>query len=90
VAAVAIPDARLGEKVCLAVMFRPGHVAAPQEILDHLDRSGLSKYDMPEYFASVDDIPLTASGKVRKRDLSDWIIEGSLKPQPVRWQKKPD
>ena len=90
VAAVAIPDARLGEKVCLAVMFRPGQVAAPQEILEHLDRSGLSKYDMPEYFASVDDIPLTASGKVRKRDVSDWITEGSLTPQPVRWQKKPD
>lgn len=90
VAAVPMPDARLGEKVCLAVMFRPGHVAAPQDILEHLDRSGLSKYDMPEYFASVDEIPLTASGKVRKRDVSDWITGGALKPQPVRWQKKPD
>jgi acyl-CoA synthetase len=89
VAAVPVPHERLGEKVCLVVMFRPGHVADPQELLEHLDRSGLSKYDMPEYFASIDDIPLTASGKIRKRDVSDLITSGSLKPQAVRWQNTP-
>ena len=89
VAAVPVPDPRLGEKVCLAVMFRPGQTAAPHEILEHLDRLGLSKYDMPEYFAWVDNIPLTASGKVRKRDVLEWITAGSLKPQPVRWQNNP-
>jgi acyl-CoA synthetase len=87
-AAVAIPDERLGEKVCLVVTFRRGHVADAQEILEHLDRSGLSKYDMPEYFASVEEIPLTASGKLRKRDISDWITHGSLKPQRIKLQKK--
>ena len=45
-------DARLGEKVCLAVMFRTGRQAAPAELLAHLDAAGLSKYDMPEYFWS--------------------------------------
>jgi len=88
-AAVPIPDERLGEKVCLAVMFHPGQAADADEILEHLNQFGLSKYDMPEYFAPVDEIPLTASGKLRKRDISDWITDGSLKPQAVRWQKKP-
>ena len=41
---------------------------------------GLSKYDMPEFFVEVDEIPLTASGKVRKRDMVDWIAEGRAKP----------
>ena len=85
-AAVPVPDQRLGERVCLAVMFRPGKTASPEEILKHLDDVGLSKYDMPEFFVEVDEIPLTASGKVRKRDVIDWIAEGRAKPVAIRWQ----
>jgi acyl-CoA synthetase (AMP-forming)/AMP-acid ligase II len=85
-AAVPVPDQRLGERVCLAVMFRPGKTASPEEILKHLDDVGLSKYDMPEYFVEVDEIPLTASGKMRKRDVVNWIAEGRAKPVAIRWQ----
>jgi acyl-CoA synthetase (AMP-forming)/AMP-acid ligase II len=88
VVAVPIPDPRLGEKVCLAVMLHPGKIATADEILRHLDAAGLSKYDMPEYYLQVDDIPLTASGKVRKRDVIDWIAEGRVHPTAVRWQTK--
>ena len=41
---------------------------------------------MPEFFVEVDEIPLTASGKVRKRDMVDWIAEGRAKPAAIRWQ----
>lgn len=88
VAAVPVADQRLGERVCLAVMVRPGMSIEPQEILKHLDEVGLSKYDMPEFFLRVDEIPLTASGKVRKRDVADWIAEGRVKPEAVRFQAK--
>jgi acyl-CoA synthetase (AMP-forming)/AMP-acid ligase II len=88
VAAVPVADARLGEKVCLAVMFRLGTKASADDILSHLDQFGLSKYDMPEYFLALDEIPLTASGKVRKRDVADWIAAGRVTPTPVRWQAK--
>ncbi|MDF2120288.1 class I adenylate-forming enzyme family protein [Roseiarcaceae bacterium H3SJ34-1] len=88
VAAVPVPDQRLGERVCLAVMFQPGKAAGAEDILQHLDEAGLSKYDMPEYFLQIDEIPLTASGKMRKRDLVDWIAEGRAKPTAVRWQAK--
>jgi acyl-CoA synthetase (AMP-forming)/AMP-acid ligase II len=86
VAAVPVPDPRLGEKVCLAVMLHPGKRATADEILKHLDAAGLSKYDMPEYFVQVDEIPLTASGKVRKRDVAEWIAEGRVQPAAVRWR----
>ena len=79
-AAVPIADARLGEKVCLAVMFRAGQQVAPAELLAHLDSSGLSKYDMPEYLLTLDEIPLTPNGKIRKRDILDWIVQGRVKP----------
>ena len=85
-AAVPVPDHRLGERVCLAVMFRSGTTASPEEILKHLDEVGLSKYDMPEFFVEVAEIPLTASGKVRKRDVVDWIAEGRAKPVAIRWR----
>ena len=49
VAVVPVPDQRLGERVCLAVMFWPGKTASPEDILKHLDDVGLSKYDIPEF-----------------------------------------
>jgi len=88
VAAVPVADPRLGERVCLAVMFKPGMDARPETILEHLDDAGLSKFDMPEYFLQVDDIPLTASGKVRKRDIVEWILEGRATPLSIRWEPK--
>jgi acyl-CoA synthetase (AMP-forming)/AMP-acid ligase II len=88
VAAVPVRDARLGEKVCLAVMFRPGQHLDGEQLLAHLDQSGLSKYEMPEYVLEVDQIPLTPSGKLRKRDVQDWIDAGKVTPTPVRFQAK--
>ena len=84
VAAVPVADTRLGERVCLAVMRRAGAPLAPAEMLAHLDAQGLSKYDMPEYFLDLDHIPLTPSGKIRKRDIVDAIAAGRAVPQPVR------
>jgi acyl-CoA synthetase len=84
VAAVPVADERLGEKVCLAVMWRAGARLEAADMLAHLDAVGLSKYDMPEYFLDVDQIPLTPSGKIRKRDIVDWIAQGRVAPTPVR------
>ena len=87
-AAVPIADVRLGEKVCLAVMFHTGQKITSAELLAHLDAAGLSKFDMPEYFLALDEIPLTPNGKIRKRDILDWIAQGRVTPEPVRWQAK--
>jgi acyl-CoA synthetase len=85
-AVLPVADARLGEKVCLAVMPRAGARVTPDELLSHLDASGLSRYDMPEYYLELDEIPLTASGKILKRDLVALLQEGRLAPTPIRWQ----
>jgi acyl-CoA synthetase len=84
-AAVPVKDARLGEKVCLAIVFREGQAATPDELLSHLDAVGLSKYDMPEYFLRLDEIPLTPNGKMLKRAIVDRIKDGKLTPQPIRF-----
>jgi acyl-CoA synthetase len=88
VAAFPVADARLGEKVCLAVVARDRCVLDPTELLTHLDCLGLSKYDMPEYFVQLDGFPLTASGKVLKRQLIDDVSTGRIRPLPVRFDPK--
>jgi acyl-CoA synthetase len=87
-AAFPVADARLGEKVCLAVMTAPGADIDGAALLAHLDAAGLSKFDMPEYVLLLDEIPLTATGKILKRDLVEQVRAGRLQPQPVRWHSK--
>lgn len=84
-AVIPVADDRLGEKVCLVVEARAGLQLDPAVVLEHLDRVGLSKFDMPEYFIQVPGMPLMPSGKVFKRRLTDWIAEGRLHPAPVRF-----
>lgn len=76
---VPVPDERLGERACIAVIGR----IDPQRLMAHLRGQGLSKYDMPEYFLRMDAFPLTASGKVLKRELADQIRTGALVPDPI-------
>jgi acyl-CoA synthetase len=80
-----VPDPRLGERVCLAIIPRDGTRVSGNELLQHLDGAGLSKYDMPEYFIALDAFPLTASGKILKRELVEWAKSGRIQPAPVRW-----
>ncbi|MFT3816537.1 MAG: class I adenylate-forming enzyme family protein [Rubrivivax sp.] len=84
-AAFGVPDERLGEKVCLALIC-DGAAPTPDELLQHLAREGLSKFDMPEYLAVMPEFPLTASGKVLKRELVQWVASGRLQPEPVRYR----
>jgi acyl-CoA synthetase len=84
-AAFGVPDERLGEKVCLALMVREGEHVGADAMLDHLHAVGLSKFDMPEWLIVMDAFPLTASGKILKRELAEWAKSGRIRPQPVRW-----
>ena len=84
-AAFPVADQRLGEKVCLAVIAHDGASVEPEALLDHLHRAGLSRYDMPEYFIAMESFPLTASGKILKRELVEWAKYGRIRPEPVRW-----
>lgn len=80
VAAFPVADDRLGERVCIAVS---GTIDI-EMLINHLRREGVSKYDMPEYFLRVAEFPLTASGKILKRELVLQVRRGELRPQLVR------
>ena len=80
-AAFGLPDERLGEKVCLAII---GELEA-DVMLEHLASEGLSKFDMPEWFLAVAELPLTASGKILKRELVAMVARGDVSPSAVRY-----
>ncbi len=77
-----IPDERLGERACIAIV---GDLDGSRT-LEHLAAEGLSRYDMPEYFLSLPSFPLTASGKVLKRELMNMLALNEISPVAVRYQ----
>jgi len=83
-AAFGVPDDRLGERVCLAVQGTPD----AEQVLKFLTNQGLSVYDMPEYFLRLEEFPLTASGKILKRNLIEMVRQGTLVPAPLRHSLK--
>jgi acyl-CoA synthetase (AMP-forming)/AMP-acid ligase II len=84
-AAFPVSDTRLGERVCLAIVTRGDIQVDPGALLEHLDACGLSRYDMPEFMLQLSEMPLTASGKLLKRELARRAAEGELQPFPVRF-----
>jgi acyl-CoA synthetase len=84
-AAFPVADPRLGERLCLALVSTGAVRPEPEAILEHLAAAGLSRYDMPEFVLWLAAMPLTASGKVVKRELLRWVADGRVQPQPVRF-----
>jgi acyl-CoA synthetase len=81
-AAFGLPDARLGERICLAIV--PS--AAPprfEDVLASLRRDGLSKYDLPEFLLTLAELPTTHNGKVLKRRLVEMVATGVVQPVPA-------
>jgi fatty-acyl-CoA synthase len=62
------PDPRWGERVCAAVVLRPGSVAGSDE-LESFCRARLAGFKVPRTFLLLSELPRTASGKVRKQVL---------------------
>lgn len=68
--------------MCAAVI---GSIDA-QALLNHLTDQGLSRYDLPEYFVRMEAFPLTASGKILKRELVEMAKRGDIEPVLIRSQ----
>jgi 3-phosphoshikimate 1-carboxyvinyltransferase len=66
VAIVAMPDERLGERACAFVVLEPGAELDLEGIRAHLDSHRVSKTYWPERLETIDSLPKTPSGKIRK------------------------
>lgn len=73
-AVVAMPHARLGE-TCCAFLRTTGTGLDVAQLSHFLDGRGLARQKHPERVVVVDDLPRTASGKVQKFLLRNWLQE---------------
>jgi acyl-CoA synthetase (AMP-forming)/AMP-acid ligase II len=68
-AVVSMPHPRLGEGICAFLIGQGDARPAMQELAAFVSAAGLAKQKCPERIEWVDDLPRTASGKVRKDQL---------------------
>lgn len=72
VAVVGYPDPRLSEVPAAFVVPREGHHVDPDEVIGFC-KGKLASYKIPRRIIVVDQLPMTASGKVQKQRLRDQL-----------------
>lgn len=68
VAVIGEPDERMGERICV-VIVPSGDAPTLEELNDWLTARGVPTRKLPEVLRVVEDMPVTAAGKIRKVDL---------------------
>ncbi|GAA1885104.1 FadD3 family acyl-CoA ligase [Actinomadura bangladeshensis] len=68
---IGTPDHRMGEVARAYVRLRPGRQATGDELIAHC-RERLANFKVPREVVFVDDLPKTASGKVRRVELKEF------------------
>jgi 2,3-dihydroxybenzoate-AMP ligase len=72
-AAVALPDDRLGEAICLVVVPCSGSTVDLAAVHGVMDRAGIARFKYPDHIVCVDSMPLTGVGKVDKNALRSMV-----------------
>ncbi|WP_395407435.1 class I adenylate-forming enzyme family protein [Pseudoduganella sp. UC29_106] len=72
-AVIGLPDPRLGERICACVVV-DGAPPTLESVNAALTRQGLAQYLRPEVLLVFDELPRTASLKVKKADLRDLAL----------------
>ncbi len=67
-AVIGVPDARWGEVGQACVVLKPGHSATEAELIEHM-QAHLARYKVPRSVIFMDALPISAAGKILKREL---------------------
>jgi non-ribosomal peptide synthetase component E (peptide arylation enzyme) len=71
VAAVAAPDAELGERICVFVVPEPGRDITLGAIRNGMAAAGVARFKWPERLEIVTELPVTKVGKLDKKALRE-------------------
>ena len=76
-AVIARPDERWSERPLACVVAEEGEEPTPEELREHL-AGKLAKWQLPDAFAYIDEVPKTSVGKFDKKVLRKRLEEGQL------------
>ncbi|WP_007026577.1 long-chain fatty acid--CoA ligase [Saccharomonospora iraqiensis] len=76
-AVVGVPDEKWDERPLVAVVLAEGEQATPEELREFL-RGRVAKWQLPEHWTFVDEVPKTSVGKFDKKRLRSAHAEGTL------------
>ncbi|XP_070551532.1 putative acyl-CoA synthetase YngI [Ptychodera flava] len=72
--AVAIPDEKFVNEVCLCVVLKPGVICREEEIMGIL-KERLDKHHVPKHILFFDSFPTTGSGKISRKRVAEMAVE---------------
>lgn len=76
-AVVGVPDAVRTEAVKAFILLRPGENGGPEteDSIRNFVKTRLSPHEYPRQIEFVDELPLTATGKIKRKELRDAEVE---------------
>jgi fatty-acyl-CoA synthase len=76
-AVIAMPDDKWGERPLAVCVLREGSEATPEELREHLGQH-FAKWQLPDRFEFIDEIPRTATGKFKKTALREQFVKAAV------------
>ncbi len=83
---VAVPSYKYGEEVGAFIIAKPGHEVLPEDVR-YFCRGKISWFKVPRHICTVEEFPLTGSGKVQKyklRQLASTLWSEAMNPPKPR------
>ncbi|MGJ9383133.1 class I adenylate-forming enzyme family protein [Salipaludibacillus sp. CF4.18] len=74
VAIVGLPDTVLGEVTCACIKLKSSAQADEKNLMDFI-KTRIADYKVPDKVLIVEELPMTASGKIKKVALQEHLIE---------------
>jgi len=71
---VGVPDEKFGEEVCAFVQAREGATVNTEAVREFC-QGKIAHYKVPRYVLSIEDFPMTVTGKIQKYLLRDAAVE---------------
>jgi fatty-acyl-CoA synthase len=76
-AVIAIPDDRWGERPLAVVVARDGRQVEADDLREHLAQD-YAKWQIPDRFEFIEEIPRTATGKFKKTTLREMFVDAKV------------
>ena len=69
-----IPDEKMGESVCAWVQLKPGNAISEGDLVEYC-RDQIAHFKIPRHIRFVDEFPMTVTGKIRKVEMRQNMID---------------